>query len=356
MSWDDLFPVRGMFAGSAWCRHADRTADRPPAHVTVGAHGALPCYPLDAASPYVFCRTDQVVAEIAERTTGTVPAWAADLAPTLSCGGRNPGHSRLGVHPDLVPAARDAALDTLVGLAERRARDLDLASVGFLYVDADDQPSRAALRRAGYTELPSETAYLLDVPPGDFGAYLARFDYRHRTKINRDLRALREGGVTYRETALSEAVVGQLVPLEQALYRRHGTDADPATLARVLHSIAVHLGDDARVLLAEIDGAIAGFVLVLRRGRERYARQAGFDYARQGRLPLYFGLVYYELIRCAQLDGVTTVHYGTGADRAKLSRGCRALAQLAYVKAFDPALQARLADLAERGRRAPATS
>lgn len=77
-----------------------------------------------------------------------------------------------------------------------------------------------------------------------------------------------------------------------------------------------------------------------------YARQAGFDYEAQGRLPLYFGLVYYELLRTAMAEGLTHIHYSTGSDRAKLLRGCVPRRQIAYVKARHPQEAEPLARLA----------
>jgi predicted N-acyltransferase len=100
------------------------------------------------------------------------------------------------------------------------------------------------------------------------------------------------------------------------------------------------------VLTAHRAGTLVGFVLVFLDGDEVYARQAGFDTAVTGRLPVYFGLVYYELIRVAGEWGARRIYYSTGSGAVKRSRGCRAVEQFAYVKVLDPAASIALAALA----------
>ncbi|MER6105433.1 GNAT family N-acetyltransferase [Streptomyces sp. NPDC001832] len=99
---------------------------------------------------------------------------------------------------------------------------------------------------------------------------------------------------------------------------------------------------------ASLGGHLAGFVLTFTHGGEMYARQAGFDYEAQGKLPLYFGLVYYELLRIALSEGISQIHYSTGSDRVKLSRGCTPRRQIAYVKARRAEQMEQLSRLAHR--------
>lgn len=232
--------------------------------------------------------------------------------------------------------------------AEERAREDGMRSVCFLYVDQDDEALRAALSGAGYTDLPFETAYSLAVPSaaeGGFDAYRARFGRETRRRIRRDLRALDTAGVTYRLEGLTGDLIDRIAPLELNLYAKYGTPADADAFRRVLHSIATHTGDTVRVLTAELDGKLAGFVLFFTHRGEMYARQTGYDYTVKGEVPLYFGLLYYELLQLAVAEGVTAIHYGTGSGNVKLSRGCVGRAQLAYVKAFDPVTADRVAEL-----------
>jgi len=338
-AWDTAFGARSFFSATPWLKHAYATAATAPyyfmGHEDDDLLAALPAHPLEADVPYVFCRPDFVLGR-----SHDVP-WAGELMPALALGGRNPSHGKA--------AARDAgALRAVLEAAEERAREDGMRSVCFLYVDQDDGALREALSAAGYTDLPFETAYSLAVPSaaeGGFDAYRARFGRETRRRIRRDLRALDAAGVTYRLEGLTGDLIDRIAPLELNLYAKYGTPADADAFRRVLHSIATHTGDTVRVLTAELDGKLAGFVLFFTHRGEMYARQTGYDYTVKGEVPLYFGLLYYELLQLAVAEGVTAIHYGTGSGNVKLSRGCVGRAQLAYVKAFDPVTADRVAEL-----------
>jgi predicted N-acyltransferase len=349
--WDALFGPRGFYSTSPWLRHAQATAATAPYYFTAVRDGeplaALPAYPLEAGTPYVFCAPGRVIASIHERLTGQGADWAGALMPALACGGRNPSHTKAGVGPGLPPGERHALLGRLVAAAEDEAWQAGLNAVSFLYVDEDDTLLRQVLESREYTALPGQTAYSLGVPSdGDFGTYLARFPSRRRVKIRKEVRVLAEAGVTYRTQPLTEELIERIAPLETALYAKHGTPADAAAFLTVLRSVAAHAGTAARVTTAHLDGELAGFVLTFTQGGQLYARQGGFDYAAKGRLPLYFGLVYYELLRLAMAEGLTHIHYSTGSDAVKLSRGCAPVRQFAYLKARREDLTRRLAELA----------
>lgn len=339
VAWDAVHPRRGFYASTPWLRHAHATADPAPWYATVSDAGrllaALPAYPLTVDSPYLFCRTDTVLTETHQI------AWAGDLMPTLACGGRNPSHTGVGLARGVEPGP---VLAAVVGEVEERARAAGLRSTAFLYVDDDDTALRTALERSGYASTPSDTAFLLDVPES-FDAYLARLRHGRRAAILREQRALAKAGVTYQVEPLTDELADRIAPLELALYARHGTEPDAAAFRAVLRSIAAYCGDVASVVTAHLDGRLAGFVLVFRWGDDVYARQTGFDYPLIGRLPVYFGLVYYELIRLAVPWGARRIYYSTGSGDVKRSRGCRGVPQWAYVKAFDPATHANLAAL-----------
>ncbi|MFF8846689.1 GNAT family N-acetyltransferase [Streptomyces sp. NPDC015127] len=339
--WEALLGPRGFYAAPPWLRHCENTAATEPYYFTAfdggDPVGVLPAYPLEHATPYVFCSPGRVIGTVHRNATGEDAPWAAGLMPALACGGRNPSHTKAGTDGGLGAGRQREVLSALVGAAEREAWAAGLQAVSFLYVDEDDDPLRRVLADHEYLALPGQTAYSLPVPDdGAFDTYLARFEQRRRVKLKRELRALHEAGVVYRTQPLSADIIERIAPLEMALYAKHGTPADANAFMAVLHSIADHAGDAARVTTASLDGHLAGFVLTFTHRGEMYARQAGFDYEAQGRLPLYFGLVYYELLRVALAEGLSQIHYSTGSDRVKLSRGCTARRQIAYVKARSP--------------------
>jgi predicted N-acyltransferase len=337
--WNELLGPRSFYSATPWLRHSEATATTAPYYFTAlegdELVGVLPAYPLEHGTPYVFCSPDRVVETIHENTTGEGAPWVAGLMPALACGGRNPSHTKAGMHSGLGEEQQYERLSALVEAAEREARAADLRAVSFLYVDEDDDLLRSVLTDRQYLGLPGQTAYSLPVPhDGSFDTYLARFEQRRRVKLKRELRALNEAGVTYLTQPLTADIIEQLAPLELALYAKHGTPANSDAFVAVLRSIASHAGSAARVTTAYLDGHLTGFVLTFTHRGELYARQAGFDYEAQGKLPLYFGLVYYELLRIALTEGLSQIHYSTGSDRVKLSRGCTPRRQIAHVKAL----------------------
>ncbi|MGW2283071.1 GNAT family N-acetyltransferase [Streptomyces sp. NPDC001770] len=351
--WDALLGPRGFYAATPWLRHAEGTAATPPYYFTAfDDHepvGVLTGYPLEHGTPYVFCSPGRVIDTIHRSATGEEALWTAELLPALACGGRNPSHTKAGVLGGLDRGRQRETLSALVRAAEREAWAAGLQSVSYLYVDEDDDLLRGVLTDHQYLALPGQTAYSMPVPEdGSFDTYLAGFEQRRRVKIKRELRALDEAGVTYLTQPLTADIIEQLAPLELALYAKHGTPADADAFRAVLHSIADRAGAAARVTTAHLDGHLTGFVLTFTHHGEMYARQAGFDYEAQGKLPLYFGLVYYELLRAALTEGLSQIHYSTGSDRVKLSRGCTPRRQVAYVKARRPELMERLSRLAQR--------
>lgn len=136
--------------------------------------------------------------------------------------------------------------------------------------------------------------------------------------------------------------------LETNLNRKYGGTFDDRAVRRLRETMADVLGDRLLVGLAMLDGRPVGSVLVLRWRDELYARTVGFDYGRTGPLPIYFGLLFYRLAEYARREQARTVHYATGSEQTKQSRGCRLVAQYAYIRALDPGLHRELsAALAE---------
>lgn len=334
--WDALQPPGGFFATSPWLRHAERTARVRPYYLIAGHwRAAMPAYPLDGADPYVLCRADQVVGQI---TGKTLPADG--LMPVLACGARNPGYTFIaaGRH------AERSVVAEFIRESEELACDAGLKAVSYLYVHHADTVLGQELAEAGYVAFQGEASYALDVPP-TFDDYLSRFPSHGRLKIRRDIRQLAEAGVAYRVEPLTTDLAARLAPLEAQLFARYGTPGNEQTLGAMMTSLAENLVGNAEVVLAELSGKICGFAILLSTENELYGRQTGYDYHVKGRLPVYFGVGYYEVIRLAQHRGIGTIYFGAGTGEAKLSRGCRPSPTRAWVKSLDPAAHDRLARL-----------
>jgi predicted N-acyltransferase len=252
------------------------------------------------------------------------------------CGSRRPGHTRLLLRPELDEATRRELARQALHEAEALAHERGVASLSFLYVDEDDRLLRDALIESDYLEFPSATAARLDVPL-DFDGYLQRFERERRRTIQKERKKLAAAGIAYRALPLTEELIETILPQELALYDRYGTEFPAADAARLHRSVAALLGERVQVLTAQQDGQIRGFVVCIRWRNTLFGRQVGFDYAFQGRLPLYFGLGYYALVEYAAAQGVRHIEYGIGSERAKALRGCALRQQYGYVKALTPA-------------------
>jgi predicted N-acyltransferase len=283
----------------------------------------------------VLCRADHVLSQITGRT---LPADG--LMPVLACGARNPGYT-------FIAASRDverSVIAEFIRESEELASDAGLKAVSYLYVHHADTTLERELAEAGYVSFPGEASYSLDVPPS-FDDYLNSFPSHGRLKIRRDIRQLAEAGVAYRVEPLTPDLVARLAPLEAQLFARYGTPGNKETLGAMMTSMAENLADNAEAVLAELDGEICGFAVLLSGKNELYGRHTGYDYRMKGRLPVYFGVGYYEVIRLAQHRGIDTIYFGAGTGKAKLSRGCRPSPARAWVKSLDTAAHDRLARL-----------
>jgi predicted N-acyltransferase len=275
--------------------------------------------------------------------------WSRLLMPAFACGNRSPAHTKIGIDRSLAPDRRRELLGDLVGTAELLAVRDGLSSVSYLYVDVRDDDLRAVLDTAGYVAVPAEPTYSMEVP-ATFADYLARFSKTKRRQIRRDIEALRDAGVTFRRQPLTENLARRLAPLEAQLYARHDNPVAESELGAIMASIARNVGDHAEVVTARKGDELCGFVLVFHHGTELYARQAGFDYAIKRKLPVYFGLVYYELVHLAAERGLTRIYYSIGSGEAKVSRGCVGTEQVAYLKGLNLEAQQALWELARACR------
>lgn len=345
--WDAGLDVTDLFVSARWLAYIDEAMPGERRYLLAeDDHGnlvaGLPCYRFErgaAGSP--FMRLDATVERLTERAVesgATVPPVDfADFHPALICGGRQP-------HSSIVRRRRDdpSGLDGLLAAAEDSARSQGCTSVAFPYVSESDEVLAEALRRRGYVGLFHEHRWRLSVPGGGFDAYLAALDSRQRHQVRRDRRRLGASGVRFAVEPLSDDAVAEMVPLEVNLNRKYDFPRAEADVRSILERFCARWGDAAVVSTARSAGRLRGFALFVRFRGSLYSRDVGFDYDFQGKLPIYFGVLFYEPLAFAQREGVEIIDYGAGSDGAKRKRGCRALGQHAYARSFDPRLQRHL--------------
>ncbi|WP_330306363.1 MULTISPECIES: GNAT family N-acetyltransferase [unclassified Streptomyces] len=335
--WDGLLGAEDFFQTSRWLavqeRNSGTTMDFLVQHREEKPVAALVAAWADDSVPWLLARPDAMLSRALE--DGGPPEAAAVLAevaqgdpasllPSLVCGGRHLGRTRTLAGPDALPSDVEA----LVVRAEQLAAERGAASVCFPHVDVRDAGLVELLRTRGYRSHLSAHYAWLPIPPGGWDQFLAEMSKHRRRRVRLERRALAEAKVEVHLEPLTKALAPRLGELDCNLLRKYGNPASPEHSAGLLSWISEVMGDDAMVSVARKDGAIIGFGMVLRsraRGEEQwFGHRAGFDYDAQGKLPLYYDVLYYRVLEAAAREGVSVLHAGIGSVEAKLARGCLA--------------------------------
>jgi hypothetical protein len=355
MGWDALVAGGDLYLASPWLRVEERIAPVQPTYLLSQVEGrlaaGLTCYRLGPDTPpWPFARIDafitRLLKEAGHDATAAEPLLKRTL-PTLLCGGRRPGHTRLLLAPHLDDIARRERTTHVLEAVEESGQHRGAASLSFLYIDEDDRITRDVLRERGYIEFPSARASRLTVP-ASFDQYLEDLPVKRRSAVRTERQKLEAAGITYHTRPLTEDLIQEILPLELALYAKYETEFPPHEAAKLHRTVAEVLGDRVQVLTAEHDGKIRGFVVLIRWQDTLYARQAGFDYEFQGNLPLYFGLIFYATLEYAIAHGARFIEYGIGSEQAKVYRGCHVRQQYGYVNVFNAADHAALRGILEQ--------
>ncbi|MFI1002587.1 GNAT family N-acetyltransferase [Streptomyces galbus] len=303
----------------------------------------------DDSVPWLLARPDAMLSRAVEdgapgaqdRLADVAQGDPASLLPSLVCGGRHLGRTRPLAGPEALPSDVEA----LVTEAERLAVERGAASVCFPHVDVRDGALVDLLRARGYRSHLSAHYAWLPIPPGGWEQFLAEMSKHRRRRVRLERRALTEAKVEVRVEPLSQDLVPRLGELDSNLLRKYGNPASPEHSAGLLSWIAEVMGDDVMVSVARQEGRIIGFGMVLRsraRGREEwFGHRAGFDYEAQGKLPLYYDVLYYRVLEAAAEQGVAVLHAGIGSVEAKLARGCLASEEYAFLLRLPGAYTAR---------------
>jgi uncharacterized protein len=362
--WDDhLVGSSDFYLSSAWLGLLEAISPVPPFYLIArDGHGravaglAAPLLGRDTP-PWDFYRVDRVLRRLAAMpdrdARGIAVVWGREpamLMPSLLLGGRHTSHSRLLLAPGLPATAQQEATDALLDGAGKLGRDLGARSLAFMFVDEDDR-LRGDLERRGYLAFLHAKTGVMDIDFAAFEEYLGRFSPHRRRRIGKELRSFAAAGVVFSQHPLGE-VIEQITPLGMALESRYGVDGDTVAAAqKSLQIVSEAFGERAVALTAEHDGEIRGYVLAIRWNDVLILRSAGFDYEFKGRLPLYYGVVFYNVVDYALASGVRQVLYSIESTEAKKSRGCRIIDEYGMVIGLDDEASAALRQVlsSERG-------
>jgi hypothetical protein len=349
LGWDALVSPDDPYHTSSWLGIESAQTNVPPryflgwaAEKPAGpADAALSCYPLDASSePWPFMRIDRVLLHRLQQASppagaGTETALA-QLLPTYLCGGRRVADTRVLVDVRRPVGERRELIGDLLDHLERDARAQGVRSLSFLFVHEGDTVLREALAARGYLEFRSARYGMLPLCPPTFDAYLGRLTGHRRREVNRERRLLAAAGVRFAVEPMSAEVIGEMVPLQLQHDRRYGHAVTAEALEQNLRLHVDHCGDAVGALTARSpDGVLRGCAVLIRWGPRLVVRQAGFDYAWQGKLPLYFGVCYYAAIEHACRTGAALMDYSIEAEATKRTRGCELEARYCNLKLLE---------------------
>jgi predicted N-acyltransferase len=348
-----------LFHSAAWLGLENDRADRPPRYFFAGrpngpAEAALACYPLDAASePWPFMRVDRTLWHLANRYSLTVPDRVAAILPTYLCGSRRSPDTRLMTRPGCPEARRRELAADIVVAVEAEASERAMASVSFLFVGENDRALRDTLTRRGYTEFPTARYATLHLAGPGFDAYLDTLSSGRRREVRRERRRLADAGIRFAVEPFTPALMAELAPLQLQHGRKYGHAYTLDGLTRGGALFAKHCGAAMRAVTARsADGVVRGFAMVAVRGERLFVLQTGYDYRWQGKLPVYFAVVYYEPVEYASRIGAVTLDYAIESETTKLSRGCVLERRHGYLKVFDTETHHEVSDFLAQVRRA----
>jgi len=336
LGWDDLLGDQDLYVSCDWLRVVELASTRSPLYlVAVGDGGRL----LGGVCACVFDARSAVLAQV--RADRLVPALlpegrmserdAASLLPNLYCGSRQPGHCRLPVAAGAPAATRPALLHAL----ESEAGAAGARSLLFAYVDDADVELRSALAACGYATMRSESSGVVELRWSDFDGYLGSFRTHRRHVVRRERAVLRSAGVCVRVGQVRPETIPRLAQLKTNQSAKHGVPGSVEQYMLSFRALLKQLNDRLIVMEATLDGDIVGFTLWARWRDALASVQSGFDYERQGRLPLFLALVFYEPIEWAAANGVRWIELGGGGMAGKTAHGCTEVTRSAYLKRLD---------------------
>jgi hypothetical protein len=346
--WDDrLLRSSDFYQSSTWLKAVESVNSLPRYYLVATDDRGRALAGLAAhlmtrdAPPYIFYRLDLVLPRLAAMpdrdARGIVGVRGREpltLMPHLLLGGRQSAHTRLLLAEGLSEAERAQAIAALLDETVTLARSIGARALAFMFIDAGNW-LLTELAGRDYLAFRHATAGVMDIDFTSFDGYLERFSAHRRRRIRSELRSFAAADVTFRRRRLAD-VLDEITPLGMALESRYGpTDSSVADARRGHEIISNAMGDRAVVLTAEQGGKIRGFVVGLHWQNSLVLRSAGFDYDFKGKLPLYYGLIFYHAVDYALTEGVRRVHYSIEATQAKRSRGCRMIDEYGMVRGLD---------------------
>lgn len=177
--------------------------------------------------------------------------------------------------------------------------------------------------------------------------HLAGQSAEARQRITAGVRNCAASGVTI-ERADGPGVrphIARVAELTCLIREKDGADAEPSHIAGPLTAL-LDGGADVRAYLGWKDGALVASCVCIGKAHRLFVKWAGFDYAAVGEdSGICFAIVVDAPVRDAYADGLRTVEFSAGAQRARAMPGCTTRTMTTVMILSDPQLRPRAARL-----------
>jgi uncharacterized protein len=341
--WDDALDRLDYHLSREWLSYTYRSSSRFGATILTNATAGLPVagltiHELDASSgPGVRVDTalsQSARAELSQRDPELARTMDERLFPTIACGGRSVGRSRV---VELRGCAEsNQSVHELLAEADRIARARQARSLTLLYVDVEDGHLRDALSALSYVPLGAWPTLVFDCPWSSFDEYLDSLSPKKRRNVRRDRRLIAEAGWRVELQELDEELSRTMGRLNALTERKYGNDMSDDASHAYFERLRAGLPGRLEVFVARApNGDIGGAITLLRWRDALFPREIGIDRAVAGNLPIYFELGFYAPIELAAESGAVQIDWGAGLEDVKQSRGARARTCVAYAKCLD---------------------
>jgi hypothetical protein len=348
-AWDDAVGPLDYHLSREWLAYTHQSSSRFGATLLAADDAGEPLsgltvHELDASSgPNVRIDTaldDHHATRLLERDPALAGTLARELLPTLACGGRSIGRSRVvGLRGATDADTARTLLASAVDLAATRGD----ASVSVLFADEEDVVLCDTLEELGFVEVGCRHALSLECPWTSFEDYLASRSSSRRGSIRRERRRVEEAGWVVEQRPLDEDLARVMARLTCINEHKYGNEVDEEAQLEYFDRLLQLLPGRVEALVARADsGEIGGGLTILRWRQVIVAREFGVDPRLAQDVPLYFELVFYAPIELAARTGARYIDYSVGLEDVKRSRGCGVTPRRGFVKCLDERTQARL--------------
>ncbi len=193
----------------------------------------------------------------------------------------------------------------------------------FPFVSELDNHLLTSLKNSGYFQLPWTNTFHIDIHWPNFEEYLANLNYKVRKNTRREIRKFLESGIAIDESSNLDDISEKIADLSSNLFEKYNQGGHPLLGKSFFRSLSENAKDNAKLFIAEKNGKLVGFLLLMRQKDILDCFTCGFDYDLLSNTDfVYFSLVYYFPIKWAIQEGISKIYYRISADKVKLRRGC----------------------------------